>query len=135
MMNTTGETAAIRSKSPAPRQGWKPLRDAIVAFAVFPVIALTAGSGPIHAGPSVTSHLSLPAAAVKAVDDNAPAPVVQIATVAANDEADAAYRRTSFGAAWILLGASFALVVALNMAMARHLRQAYVPRRRRSSEL
>lgn len=137
MITTTRhETFAGAKRRKAARLGWKMVRDAIIALAVFPILALTAGSGQIHAGPTSLSaaHSVMPnRQAIPALGEESQAPVVQIATVAASDQGVAAYRRTSFSAAWILLAASFSLIVALNLAVARHLRQAYLPRRRRSS--
>ncbi len=113
------------------RQAWKSARDAAIAFAAFTGMALTVGSSPLHAGPSagVTTNFSLESIAHKALAEEVPAPVVQIATVSAADEQSAIYRRTSFAAAWTLLGASFALLAALNLAIVRHLGRAYVRRR------
>lgn len=125
------ESRAEAKRRQARRKAWKPARDALIAFAVFPLLALTVGSGPLLAGPTAVATVDFgnSAAVIKALDDQAPAPVVQIATVAPHDEADALYRRTSFDAAWVLLGASFALIVALNLAVARHLSRAYTRRR------
>lgn len=133
MMNTNRNEASTQPRrQKASRQGWKPVRDAIIAFAVFPLLAMTAGSGQILAGPTsaTTTYYGAASQVHNALAQEDPAPVVQIATVAASDENAAIYRRTSFSAGWILLGASFALIMALNLAVARHLRHAYVPRLR-----
>lgn len=113
------------------RQAWKSARDAVIAFAAFTGMALTLGSAPLHAGPTsgVTTNFADAQMVQKALADEEPAPVVQIATVSAADEPAAIYRRTSFAAGWTLLGASFALLAAFNLAVARHLGRAYARRR------
>lgn len=115
----------------ARRQAWKPVRDAMVAFALFPLLTLAVGSGPLLAGPTsiASGHLSAPDLVVNAVADSTPAPLVEIATVSAHNTDGAVYRRTSFAAAWMLLGASFALIVALNLAVARHIGRTYGSRK------
>ncbi len=67
--------------------------------------------------------------AVPAVAEQAPLPIVQIAT--ASSPADAIYRQTSITAAWSLLGVAFSLMAALNLALLRHLKHAYATRPRR----
>jgi hypothetical protein len=135
MTNTHGHgTRAKAKKRQARRRALMPVRDAAIAFAAFALVALTAGSAPLMAGPSpgVTTNFALASQVQKAIaKDEAAAPVVQIATVSAHDEADAIYRRTSFGAAWVLLAASFSLTVALNLAMVRHLSRVYARRRQK----
>lgn len=132
MKKTQGhEMRATAKKRQARRRALMPVRDAVIAFAAFWILVLTAGSAPLMAGPSagVTTNFALSNQVQKAIASDEPAPVVQIATVAANDEADAIYRRTSFGAAWVLLAASFALTAALNLAFIRHLSRVYARRR------
>jgi hypothetical protein len=136
MMKTKGHgTRASAKKRLARRRAMTPIRDAALAFAAFSCLALTVGSAPLLAGPSagITTNFVTASQVHKSIAHDEPAPVVQIATVAANDEADAIYRRTSFGAAWVLLAASFALTAALNLAIIRHLSHAYARRRLRGT--
>jgi hypothetical protein len=113
----------------------RPILDAAGAFLVLCLICLSFGAAPSSASPNVTSFTTLqlaqPPVAMKAVAKPATQPVIEIATTSSPANADAVYRRTSFQAAWGLLMIGLSLVVALNMALYRHLRQAYaVPQRR-----
>lgn len=113
----------------------RPVLDTAGAFLFLCLICLSFGAAPSSASPNVatftTLQLAQPPVAMKAVASSASQPVIEIATTSSPANADAVYRRTSFQAAWGLLMIGLSLVVALNMALYRHLRQAYaVPQRR-----
>ena len=58
--------------------------------------------------------------------------MIEIATTSSTNNADAVFHRTSAQAAWALLMIALSIVVALNLALFRHMRQAYTPARRRN---
>jgi hypothetical protein len=107
----------------------RPLADAVLAGIAFTLVSSTlicnhakAGTTPI-AFAGIEHAASAKAAAIKAVAEPGPLPIVQIAT--ASSPADAVYRQTSVTAAWSLLGVAFSLMAALNLALLRHLKRAY----------
>lgn len=107
---------------------WRPFIDATVAGLAF-VLVSTLFVAPVNAGTSPAAFAGLARAAspaaVKALAEPGPLPIVAIAT--ASSPADAVYRQTSQTAAWGLLGVAFSLMAALNLAFLRHLRRTYTP--------
>jgi hypothetical protein len=136
-MTVSVEPAASTRKHMKPRhrgRAWRPLFDAAIAGAVFMLLSATvmcnharAGiipavfGGVQHAAPSSSTSF-------KAVADASPMPIIHIAT--ASSPGEAVYRQTSITAAWSLLGVAFSIMVALNLAILRHLKRAYAPTRR-----
>lgn len=113
----------------------RPMVDAAIAFAVLCIVGLTYTTAPTSAGPTTHGISALqatfPSAVVKAIGDQDVRPVVEIATTSSPANDDAAYRRTSVQTAWALLMIALSIVAALNLALFRHMRQAYkTPRRR-----
>ncbi|HEX4415151.1 MAG TPA: hypothetical protein VH107_16075 [Lacipirellulaceae bacterium] len=111
------------------------LLDAAIAGVVFTLVSSALVCAHAKAGiiptafHSAIRSASIRPAVVNAVAEPAQFPIVQIAT--ASSSADAVYRQTSVTAAWTLLGIAFSLMVALNLALVRHLRRAYaIPVRR-----
>ncbi len=112
----------------------RPALDACAAFALFVLVSLGLSSDPTSASPH---HLLSPGLASHYVMDPAVAAPGdrQIFNVAARTTAtadDAVYRQTGTAAAWLLLSFAFSLLAALNMALVRHLRQAYANPRKRT---
>lgn len=114
----------------------RPILDAAGTFAVLCFVCLSLGAAPSSASPNVTSFNTLQLVpspdAIKALGQSDVRPVIEIATTSSPDNADAVYRRTSFQAAWVLLMLGLSLVAALNMALFRHMRNAYASPRRRA---
>lgn len=112
----------------------RPAIDALAAFAVFVIAALTLNCAPSSASPNSFVTPALQKSAFQAVNpalaEAGVLPLVEIATTSSPNNPDAVYRRTSEQAAWSLLAIAFSLAVALNLAVFRHLRQAYAHPRR-----
>ncbi len=119
------QTCAVRPKYR--RLVLRPLIDAAIAGLVFTLVSTTLMCTHAKAGTSPATFAGIERAAtpaaVKAVAEPGPLPIIAIAT--ASSPADAIYRRTSAGAAWGLLGVAFSLMAALNLAVLRHLKRAY----------
>ena len=113
----------------------RPAIDAGIVFAVLCMVGLMLSPAPSSAGPNIASPtgyaMTMSPAVVQAIGINHPRPIVEIATTASPTGPDAVFRRTSVQTAWVLLMMSFSLIVALNLALFRHLRQAYTPAKRR----
>jgi len=119
---------------------FRPMIDAIAVFSVLCLVCVSCGSAPSSASPHVPAPranfaLSVDSIAQQAVAHSDFRPVVEIATTSSPDNPDAVFRRTSALAASILLMASLSIVIAFNMALFRHMRRAYAPRRRRNSHV
>jgi hypothetical protein len=126
-----------RDKLSAPRgKLLHPVRDAAAAFVVFGLISSAVTCAPSSASPNpgafAATHQTPADAAKKAVGDaNDRTAVIEIATTSSPFNADAVYKRTSSGAAWLLLASAFSMLAALNLAFLRHMRRVYVlPRKR-----
>ena len=105
----------------------RPARDACVAFGLFVLVSLALSSGPSSASPH---RLLNPSPASKLLSEPAVATTSgqQIFNVAAKRSSvidSAANRQTDTAAAWLLLSLAFSLLTALNLALVRHLREAY----------
>jgi hypothetical protein len=114
----------------------RPALDAVAAGIVFVLFTAVTTSAPVHACPFSAALATLDHAAttptLKAVAQPGPPPIIEIATTSSPSDPNAVFRRTSHGAAWILLGLSFSLLVAFNLSIFRHLRHVYAsPRGRR----
>lgn len=113
----------------------RPLLDAAVAGIVFTLVSSTVVCNHAKAGTTPAAFAGVERAAtpaaVEAVAEPGPLPLVQIAT--ARSPAEAVYRQTSITAAWSLLGVAFSLMAALNLAVLRHLKRAYAMPGRRSA--
>jgi hypothetical protein len=113
-----------------------PIRDAAAAFVVFGLISSAVTCAPSSASPNpgafAATHETPSDAAMKAVGDASDQPaVIEIATTSSPANADAVYKRTSAGAAWLLLASAFSMLAALNLAFLRHMRRVYaMPRKR-----
>lgn len=118
---------------------FRPIIDAVIAFALLCFVSLALGIGPTSASPHIPqtafSHaLGAAPAAQKAIASAGDRPdVFEIATTKSANSANAVYGRTSFQAAWFLLMLSVSAMVALNLALLRHMRKAYAPKKRRNS--
>lgn len=116
----------------------RPVLDASMVFAALCLIGLTFGTAPSSASPNVPpSHsyqMTVSPMVLKALSEGDVQPVIEIATTNSPDSPDAVFRRTSAQAAWALLMIALSVVVALNLAMFRHMRQAYAPVRRRPTQ-
>ena len=111
----------------------RPAIDAAVVFSALCVFSIVCGPAPSSARPSIAGPtgyaMTMSPAVVEAIGISEPRPIVEIATTASPTSPEAVYRRTSAQTAWMLLLMSLSVIVALNMALFRHLRQAYTPRR------
>lgn len=112
------------------RRRWlsvRPAVDAAAALAFFTLVGMMAGSVPTSANPHMAGHAGHASTTVSmAIANAADVPtIVEIATTASPNAADAVYRRTSTTAAWVLLSFAFSLVIAFNLAVLRHMRRAY----------
>lgn len=116
----------------------RPIIDAAAAFVLLCMASVLIGIGPSSASPQLpppTASYAMSATPVlqKAIasagDQHA---AIEIATTSSADSANAVYGRTSVQAAWILLLLSTSAIIALNLALYRHMRTAYTPRRRRN---
>ncbi|HMN36682.1 MAG TPA: hypothetical protein PKD49_03085 [Hyphomicrobium sp.] len=109
----------------------RPAIDALAALAFFVAVSMALSCAPSSANP----HNPGPAAQFRsmvapAVGDPAEEPtIVEIATASSPEAPDAVYRRTSFGAAWVLLSFAFSILVAFNLAFLRHMRRVYAKSR------
>lgn len=125
------------NRSRIPTSFIRPILDAAGTFVFLCLICLAVGAAPSSASPNVPAATVYQAvqtpAAIKAVADTDVRPVVEIATTSSPANADAVYRRTSAQAAWALILLGLSAAAALNMALFRHLRQAYASPRRRGS--
>lgn len=105
----------------------RPLRDAAIAGMAFTLVSSMLVCNHAKAGTTPAGFAGVERGAKVAVLDAVaspePLPLVRIAT--ASSPADAVYRQTSKTAAWSLLGVAFSLMVALNLAVLRHLKRAY----------
>jgi hypothetical protein len=129
--------AAISISKRARTSFIRPILDATGTFAILCLISLSIGAAPSSASPNVPSSVTYQATqssiAMKALGTTDTRPVVEIATTSSPANADAVYHRTSVQAAWALVLLGLSIAAALNMALLRHLRQAYAsPQRRRS---
>jgi hypothetical protein len=116
--------------------GFRPLVDAAMAGLVFILVSSAIACTHAKAGIMPMGFTAVAQAAprpypTKAVAEQAPLPLVQIAT--ATSPADAVYRHTSQAAAWLLLGVAFSTMAALNLAVIRHLKRAYAAPTKRVS--
>ena len=134
---TTGRDRDDNSNASRPKLRYaflRPARDACVAFGVFVLVSLALSSGPTSASP----HRLLspnPGSALLTTQTVATPGGQQIFNVAAKRSTvanSATYRTTDTTAAWLLLSLAFSLLAALNMALVRHLRQAYANPRKRT---
>jgi hypothetical protein len=126
--NTT-ESNTNRARAKTRNTLIRPALDAIAVFTILCVLCLSIGAAPSSAGPNVPRTSTVQAAAaplaMKALGDANARPVVEIATTSSPENPDAVYLRTSAQAAWTLLMIGLSITAALNMALLRHLRQAY----------
>lgn len=113
----------------------RPILDAAAAGIVFILLTAVMTSAPVRACPFSAAFSSLDRTvappALKAIAQPGPAPIIEIATTSSASAPNAVFRRTSDTAAWSLLGLTFSLLAALNLAIFRHLRRAYAPPRAR----
>ena len=116
----------------------RPFLDAAGTALLFVMLTSVGTSAPVKAYPfavaaggierSMTSHT------MKAIAEDRPAPIIEIATTSSPRNPDAVFRRTSSTTAWVLLGLSLSLLTALNLSIIRHLRRVYVrPKARRAA--
>jgi hypothetical protein len=114
----------------------RPMLDAATVFAMLSFLGLALGTVPTSASPNIPSingyQVSPSPTVMKALGAEDVRPVVEIATTSSPNSPDAVYRRTSEQAAWGLLMIALSLVAALNLALFRHMRQAYASPRRRN---
>jgi hypothetical protein len=115
----------------------RPILDAAAGGIVFILLTAVMTSAPVRACPfsaafSSLDHTAKPSV-LQALAEPGPAPIIEIATTSSAWDPNAVFRRTSDTAAWTLLGLSFSLLTALNLAIFRHLRRAYAPPRARNS--
>lgn len=107
----------------------RPALDAIAAGIVFVLFTAVTTSAPVHACPFSAAFATLDHAAsaptLKAIAPAEPPPIIEIATTSSPSDPNAVFRRTSHGAAWVLLGLSFSLLAAFNLSIFRHLRHVY----------
>ncbi len=134
--DATGSNNIGSSRSPRSKLRYtflRPALDACVAFAMFVLVSLAFSSGPSSASPHRllspgTASALLTSPTVATPNDH------QIFHVAARPAAtaqDPVRRQTDTAAAWLLLSFAFSALAALNMALVRHLRQAYADPRKR----
>ena len=116
----------------------RPVLDACTAFALFVIVSLALSSGPTSASPhrlliagTPFTQVANPKAATPG-DLQRDRQIFQIAAYSQPAATDAAFRQTDALAAWLLLSFAFSLLAALNMALVRHLRQAYSNPRKRN---
>ncbi|MGL4397556.1 MAG: hypothetical protein ACRCS9_13530 [Hyphomicrobium sp.] len=119
---------------------WQALRDAVMAFSLLLVATVALGANPSSALPgvvggvaSVQARAATPGLAQPALADADDRTIVEIATVSSASSPDAVYRRTSGVAALGLLMAAISALAALNLALFRHLREAYADPRKRKT--
>lgn len=116
----------------------RPILDAAVALVVLCMLGMTLNTAPSSASPNVPNafgyQVSVSSMVMKAVGAEDVRPVVEIATTSSPNSPEAVYGRTSAQAAWALLMIALSVVVSLNLALFRHMRQAYTPPRRRNPQ-
>jgi hypothetical protein len=140
MSGSGASTRNSQSHTPPPKHRHfllRPLLDASAAGIVFVLLTAVMTSAPVRACPfsvafSGLDHKAAPFV-LRAVAKPEPAPITEIATTSSAWAPNAVFRRTSDTAAWSLLGISFSLLTALNLAFFRHLRRTYAPRAARNS--
>ncbi len=113
---------------------FRPALDACAAFGLFVLVSLALTSAPSSASPHrylnpipAVTALAYPALAVPGDLET-----TKIAFKASNAADGAVYRQTDATASWLLLTLAFSVLAAFNMALIRHLRQAYANPRKRS---
>ena len=117
---------------------FRPMIDAAAAFALLCILSLSLGIGPTSASPQMPSPTASYAMTATPVMQKAIASAgdrhaaIEIATTSSANNPNAVYGRTSIQAAWMLLLLSTSAIIALNLALYRHMRSAYTPRRRRN---
>lgn len=108
--------------------------DAIVAFALFGLVSACLMSAPSSANPGQAAfnvpHQTVSSLALKAIGEPGGRPVVQIATTGSAADTASVVRWNSVNVAWVLLALAFSGIVAMNLAVVRHLRRAYAAPRR-----
>ncbi len=111
----------------------RPALDACAAFGLFVLVSLAFSSGPTSASPHrlMNPGLASPSLGNPAVATPADRQIFDVAARPTPATASAVYRQTDTAAAWLLLSFVFSALAALNMAMVRHLRQAYADPRKR----
>ncbi len=113
---------------------WRPALDACAAFSLCVLVSLGLSSDPTSASPHhlLSPGLSSNYVASPAVATPGERPIFNVATRTSASADDAVYRQTGIVAAWLLLSFAFSLLAALNLALVRHLRQAYANPRKRT---
>jgi hypothetical protein len=135
--NSEPDSDRAGARAKARRVLLRPMIDAALVFALLCMVGMTIGTAPSSASPNVpgptTYQMTLSPAVAKALaSDQDVRPVIEIATTSSLQSPDAVFRRTSAQAAWALLMIALSVVAALNLALFRHMRQAYAAPRRRS---
>ncbi len=112
----------------------RPAVDACAAFGLFVLMTLALSSGPSSASPH--DFLSAPVAMGKntspALAASGEGKIFQVTSKSSSATNGAVYRQTDTASAWLLLSLAFSVLAAFNMALIRHLRQAYASPRSRN---
>lgn len=109
----------------------RPILHVAAGFLILCLAGLMAGARPSSAGPTLKGYeITVNSIAVKAVAQDEPRPVIEIATTERNSP-EAVFRSTSVDTAWVLLGLAIGVLAVFNLALYRHMRLAYSRRRLR----
>ena len=132
---TGAEVESARVSRPKLRYALlRPALDACAAFGLFVLVSLALSSGPSSASPH---RLLSPGPAATLLTNPAVATpgdlkIFDVAARPSRAPVGAIDRQTDTAAAWLLLSLAFSVLAAFNMALVRHLRQAYANPRKRS---
>ena len=134
---TTGRYSDDHSNTSRPKLRnafLRPARDACVAFGLFVLVSLALSSGPTSASPHrlLSPNPGFALLTTHAVATPGGQQIFNVAAKRSTVVSSEAYRPTDTTAPWLLLSLAFSLLAALNMALVRHLRQAYANPRKRA---
>ena len=127
---------SINSKPTAPmiaarRHLVRSMVDAVAAFALFAIASMTLASAPSSASPTPMSRNATGPSIVVQAKVNPAGTMPFQANSFASTGAMATISATGSQTAWVLLGLAISLLAAINLALIRHLREAYSHPRRR----
>jgi hypothetical protein len=135
--NTAGRDNDDASSASRPKLRYafiRPALDACAAFGLFVLMTLALSSGPSSASPHhfLSAPVAISQPASPALAEAGDGKIFEVTSKTSGVATSAAYRQTDMTSAWLLLSLAFSVLAAFNMALIRHLRQAYASPRNRT---
>ena len=135
--STTVRESDVRSSARRPKLRYaflRPALDACAAFGLFVLMTLALSSGPSSASPHhfLNAPVTMGKPANPALAEYREGKVFEVASKSSAATNVAVYRQTDTASAWLLLSLAFSGLAAFNMALIRHLQQAYASPRKRT---